>query len=90
MTRNARGDLPRLTRIPRRRRKTAERMVVELRDRLAAMQAPAAQEPARSGPAEVSQADVISVLLNLGYERRAVREGRRGCRAALKDRMVAA
>src|SRR6202140_5719143 len=34
------GDLPRLTRIPGVGRKTAERIVVELRDKLAAMEAP--------------------------------------------------
>jgi Holliday junction DNA helicase RuvA len=62
------GDLLRLTRIPGVGKKTAERMVVELRDKLAAME-PAEAEPApsRTGPA----GDVISALLNLGYDRRA-------------------
>src|ERR1700738_3054805 len=60
------GDLVRLTRIPGVGRKTAERMVVELRDKLAAMEiSGAARQPARtSGTA----ADVVSALLNLGYE----------------------
>jgi Holliday junction DNA helicase RuvA len=60
------GDLVRLTRIPGVGRKTAERMVVELRDKLAALAAPeAARLPeATSGTA----ADVVSALLNLGYE----------------------
>jgi Holliday junction DNA helicase RuvA len=63
------GDLVRLTRIPGVGRKTAERIVVELRDKLAAMEAP---EPERAGTAGRTQleADVISALLNLGYERR--------------------
>src|ERR1700722_17258403 len=63
------GDLPRLTRIPGVGRKTAERIVVELRDKLAAMEAP---EPQRSGAPAGSplEADVISALLNLGYDRR--------------------
>lgn len=63
------GDLVRLTRIPGVGRKTAERMVVELRDKLAAMETPeAARQPAAtSGTA----ADVISALLNLGYEQNA-------------------
>src|SRR5271166_6248776 len=63
------GDLPRLTRIPGVGRKTAERIVVELRDKLAAMEAP---EPERGGATGGSplEADVISALLNLGYDRR--------------------
>jgi holliday junction DNA helicase RuvA len=63
------GDLVRLTRIPGVGRKTAERMVVELRDKLVAMETPAtARQPAAtSGTA----ADVVSALLNLGYEQNA-------------------
>lgn len=62
------GDLVRLTRIPGVGKKTAERMVVELRDKLAAIESPAAPQPSsRTGV----EADVISALLNLGYERRA-------------------
>ncbi len=61
------GDLAQLTRIPGIGRKTAERMVVELRDKLAAMEVPEAARPAtRTG----LEADVISALLNLGYDRR--------------------
>ena len=65
------GDLARLTRIPGVGRKTAERMVVELRDKLAAMEAPEARQPvAVSGVA----GDVVSALLNLGYEQRAAEQ----------------
>jgi Holliday junction DNA helicase RuvA len=60
------GDVARLTRIPGIGKKTAERMVLELRDKL----------PAVSGTSEVSTAaaspveeDVISALVNLGYQR---------------------
>jgi holliday junction DNA helicase RuvA len=60
------GDLARLTRIPGIGKKTAERMVLELRDKL----------PAATGAAEVSataatpmEEDVISALVNLGYQR---------------------
>jgi Holliday junction DNA helicase RuvA len=62
------GDLARLTRIPGVGRKTAERMVVELRDKLAAMETPeeARQPVTTTGTA----ADVVSALLNLGYEQR--------------------
>ena len=62
------GDLARLTRIPGVGRKTAERMVVELRDKLAAMETPeTARQPVTTTGAA---ADVVSALLNLGYEQR--------------------
>ena len=62
-----RGDLVQLTRIPGVGKKTAERIVVELRDKLAAMEAVEAEKPAtRTGV----EADGISALLNLGYDRR--------------------
>ena len=66
------GDLVRLTRIPGVGRKTAERMVVELRDKLAAMETPATtrQPVATSG----TSADVVSALLNLGYEQHAAEQ----------------
>jgi holliday junction DNA helicase RuvA len=63
------GDLGRLTKIPGVGRKTAERMVVELKDKLEAVvipeQRPAA--PSAAGP----EADVVSALVNLGYDQRA-------------------
>ena len=64
------GDLPRLTRIPGVGRKTAERIVVELKDKLAAVETP---EPERGAPREGNpfESDVISALVNLGYDRRA-------------------
>jgi holliday junction DNA helicase RuvA len=66
------GDLVRLTRIPGVGRKTAERMVVELRDKLAAMETPetARQPVVTTGAA----ADVVSALLNLGYEQLAAEQ----------------
>ena len=63
------GDLVQLTRIPGVGRKTAERIVVELRDKLAAMEIPEVEKPTSRTALE---SDVISALLNLGYERRAV------------------
>jgi Holliday junction DNA helicase RuvA len=63
------GDLVQLTRIPGVGRKTAERIVVELRDKLAAMQAPEEEKPAASKTG--IEADAVSALLNLGYDRRA-------------------
>jgi holliday junction DNA helicase RuvA len=62
------GDLARLTKIPGVGRKTAERMVLELRDKLESV-AVAAEKPAPSSPAGVA-ADVKSALLNLGYDER--------------------
>ncbi|MBI3405697.1 MAG: Holliday junction branch migration protein RuvA [Acidobacteria bacterium] len=65
------GDLEKLTRIPGVGKKTAERMVVELRDKLAAMES---TEPLRAEPSSrpALDTDVISALVNLGYERRTV------------------
>jgi Holliday junction DNA helicase RuvA len=63
-----RGDLAQLVRIPGVGKKTAERIVVELRDKLAVMEAPEEAKPtSRTG----LEADVASALLNLGYDRRA-------------------
>ncbi|MBZ5539381.1 MAG: Holliday junction branch migration protein RuvA [Acidobacteriia bacterium] len=62
------GDLARLTRIPGVGRKTAERMVVELKDRLEAVTIE--QERPAASPAG-TEADVVSALVNLGYEGRA-------------------
>ncbi len=63
------GDLARLTRIPGVGRKTAERIVVELKDKLEAV-AIEAQKPAAASPAG-AEADVVSALVNLGYDARA-------------------
>jgi Holliday junction DNA helicase RuvA len=63
------GDLARLTKIPGVGRKTAERMVVELKDKLETV-ASEAEKPAAASPAGV-EADVKSALINLGYDERA-------------------
>jgi holliday junction DNA helicase RuvA len=62
------SDLGRLTKIPGVGRKTAERMVVELRDKLDAVTVEA-ERPAASSPAGIA-ADVVSALTNLGYDGR--------------------
>src|SRR5713101_8124737 len=62
------SDLARLTRIPGVGRKTAERIVVELKDKLEAV-ALEAERPAAASPAG-AEADVKSALLNLGYDER--------------------
>ena len=62
------GDVARLTKIPGVGRKTAERMVVELKDKLETV-AVEAEKPAAASPAGV-EADVRSALINLGYDER--------------------
>jgi holliday junction DNA helicase RuvA len=62
------GDLARLTKIPGVGRKTAERMVVELKDKLEAVTIET-EKSVPSSPAGV-EADVKSALLNLGYDER--------------------
>lgn len=60
----AAGDVARLVTIPGVGRKTAERMVVELRDKVQAL---AAELPAKGGVTS-SDADLVAALVNLGYK----------------------
>jgi Holliday junction DNA helicase RuvA len=62
------NDIARLTRIPGIGRKTAERMVLELRDKLPEVSAASAPAVAGMNPTEE---DVLSALVNLGYQRAA-------------------
>ena len=59
------NDVARLTRIPGIGKKTAERMVLELRDKLPAAGTSTPTLPAMSATEE----DVLSALVNLGYQR---------------------
>jgi Holliday junction DNA helicase RuvA len=71
------NDLARLTKIPGVGRKTAERMVVELKDRLDAIGAEVMRKPvmASAGGAVTDvEADVLSALVNLGYDARTAEE----------------
>ena len=73
------GDVTRLTRIPGVGRKTAERMTLELRDRLPKLdEAAPVSAPGTDGP----RGDVASALVNLGYQRPAADKA---IEAALKD-----
>jgi holliday junction DNA helicase RuvA len=63
------SDLGRLTKIPGVGRKTAERMVVELKDKLDAVTVEPVERPAPASPAGI-EADVVSALVNLGYDGR--------------------
>jgi holliday junction DNA helicase RuvA len=62
------NDVARLTRIPGIGKKTAERMVLELRDKLPAEGKGAVPMPPALSPVEE---DVLSALMNLGYQRSA-------------------
>jgi Holliday junction DNA helicase RuvA len=62
------NDIARLTRIPGIGKKTAERMVLELRDKLPEPGTPSA--PAVSTMSGMEE-DVLSALMNLGYQRAA-------------------
>jgi holliday junction DNA helicase RuvA len=59
------NDIVRLTRIPGIGKKTAERMVLELRDKLA----PAGTEIPVAPAMTAIEEDVLSALVNLGYQR---------------------
>ena len=60
------NDVARLTRIPGIGKKTAERMVLELRDKLA----PAGMGEVAAVPTlSATEEDVLSALMNLGYQR---------------------
>jgi len=74
------GDLAQLVRIPGVGRKTAERMVVELRDKLAAVDVPESGKPATRSQLE---SDVASALVNLGYDERTVESAVAKSRAAV-------
>src|SRR6202167_4207873 len=63
------SDFAQLVRIPGVGRKTAERIVVELRDKLAAIDVPDAGKPPTRSQLE---SDVASALVNLGYDTRSV------------------
>jgi holliday junction DNA helicase RuvA len=60
------NDVARLTRIPGIGKKTAERMVLELRDKLPAQ---GTEEPQAAPAMNAAEEDVLSALMNLGYQR---------------------
>src|SRR5579864_3774697 len=72
------GDLAQLVRIPGVGRKTAERMVVELRDKLAAVDV---REAGKPGTRSQLESDVASALVNLGYDERSVEKAIEKARA---------
>ena len=77
------GDVPKLVRIPGVGKKTAERMVLELKDKLAGVETTAAGSGAIAAPAlSALEQDVLSALQNLGCSRPAAEEAIR----KVKDR----
>src|SRR5277367_1657800 len=73
------GDLAQLVRIPGVGRKTAERIVVELRDKLIVEDVAEAGKPATRSQLE---SDVASALVNLGYDERSVERAIEKARAS--------
>lgn len=66
-----RNDVTRLTRIPGVGKKTAERICLELKDKLPAMPETPSDAPVAAAP-DVMRDDLVSALVNLGYHRSAV------------------
>lgn len=65
------GDIKRLSALPGIGKKTAERLVLELKDKLGPVAAPAAGQPSPPLPGRAQTdplTDVISALVNLGYK----------------------
>jgi len=80
MTGAIRGnDVARLTRIPGIGKKTAERMILELRDKLPPV---AGTSAPTVPPMNATEEDVLSALVNLGYQRAAAEKALAG---AVKD-----
>jgi len=77
------SDLARLTRIPGVGRKTAERIVPELRDRLPDT---GIAEPAASKPGDDVRDDLLSALTNLGYQRASIEKTVDKVLASAEDR----
>jgi Holliday junction DNA helicase RuvA len=73
------SDVARLTRIPGVGKKTAERLVLELKDKVQGL---AATEGPAPEPAASPKEDLVSALVHLGYSRP---EAERGVDRALKD-----
>ena len=69
------NNYARLTSIPGVGRKTAERLVIELRDKMAALSSPALEQELAAGSGEAVQSEdslreeALSALLNLGFQK---------------------
>ena len=74
------SDVARLTRVPGVGKKTAERLVVELKDKMPPVLTPS--EAAETLPPSTPKEDLLSALAHLGYSRG---EAERGVDRALRD-----
>ena len=79
------NNLARLTSIPGVGKKTAERLVIELRDKIAALSSPALEEEFATRTAagaplseDAVRDDALSALLNLGYQKAAAEKALAG------------
>ena len=66
------GDVARLTRIPGVGKKTAERLVVELKDKVKGLEG---SEPEAQAPGDHPHDDLLSALVHLGYSRSEAEKG---------------
>jgi len=83
-------DVARLTAIPGIGKKTAERIGLELKDRLPAALQAAGQEPPAATPEDQLRDDLLSALLNLGYQRAVAEKAvDRGLKASSKGSAAA-
>jgi holliday junction DNA helicase RuvA len=76
------GNLAELVRIPGVGKKTAERIVVELRDKLAGMDVPVTGKPSTKSQLED---DVASALENLGYDSRSIEKAIEKARSSANE-----
>ena len=75
------SDVARLTRIPGVGKKTAERLVLELKDKMQGLAA-WPRPPAPAAPRRTAKDDLVSALVHLGYSRP---EAERGVDRALQE-----
>jgi Holliday junction DNA helicase RuvA len=64
----AKGDVARLTKIHGVGKKTAERLVLELKDKMKLVSLPGDQKGKGAAPKAAASSDLVSALVNLGYK----------------------